>query len=205
VITAEAMRLTLIGPPGSGKGTQATRVATHLRVPAIHVGALLRRQAADATALGTASRPFLDRGDLVPDQLVTQMVLDRLDQPDCANGFVLDGFPRTVPQAEVLDRHLAARGVALDAACYLEVPDEELRRRLGGRGRTDDSEQVVRHRLAVFMTHVGPLLQYYRDRGLLVVVDAVGPVEVVSGRILAALAGQAGAVPGSAGLPSASG
>lgn len=189
---ARPVRLTLIGPPGSGKGTQATRLATHLNVPAIHVGVLLRRQAADATQLGKASKPFLDRGDLVPDRLVAQMVLERLDQPDCADGFVLDGFPRTVSQAEALERHLLARGTALDAACYLEVPSREVRRRLGGRGRADDDDEVIRHRLAVFTTHLRPLLRYYRSRGLLVVVDAVGPVEVVTGRILAALAQQTG-------------
>jgi adenylate kinase len=193
----EARRVTLIGPPGSGKGTQADRIARHLRVPPIHVGALLRRQAADTTPVGRTTREFLDRGDLLPDRPVTRMVLDRIDQPDCAGGFVLEGFPRTIGQAEALDRHLAARGTALDAACYLEVPDEELWRRLAGRGRVDDNEGVIRHRLTVFTTQTRPLLAYYRDRGRLLVIDAVGPVEVVTERILAGLArlaGQPGAV-----------
>ena len=135
----------------------------------------------------------MDRGDLVPDELVTRMVLDRLDDPDCSDGFVLDGFPRTVAQAKALDRHLAERGAALDAACYLEVPEEELRRRLAARGRGDDSDQVVRRRLAVFRTNAQPLLRYYRGLGRLVVVDAGGPVEAVTRAILAALSERAAA------------
>jgi adenylate kinase len=192
------MRVSLIGPPGSGKGTQADRVASSLGVTPVHVGALLRRQVTASTALGTAARPFMDRGDLVPGELVTRLVLDRLDDPDCSNGFVLDGFPRTIAQAQALDRHLAERSAALDAACYLDVPEEELRRRLSARGRGDDSEQVVRRRLAVFKASSQPLLRYYRERGRLVVVDAGAPVEAVTERILAALyerAAAAGRVP----------
>jgi adenylate kinase len=181
------MRLTLIGPPGSGKGTQADRIASHLRVPPIHVGALLRRQASDTTPVGRTIQRLMGRGDLVPDGLVIRMVLERIDQPDCAAGFVLDGFPRRIGQAEALDRHLGTRGTALDAACYLEVSDEEIRRRLAGRGRVDDDEQVIGHRLAVFRTQTRPLLAYYQDRGRLVVIDAVGPVDVVTQRILAGL------------------
>jgi adenylate kinase len=191
------MRLTLIGPPGSGKGTQADRIASHLRVPPIHVGALLRRQAAGTTSAARTTQGFLDRGDLLPDRLVTPMVLQRIDQPDCAGGFVLEGFPRRVGQARALDQHLATRGAALDAACYLQVPDEELWRRLAARGRVDDDERVIGHRLAVFKTQTRPLLAYYRDRGRLVAIDAVGPVEVVTERILAALThlvGQTGPV-----------
>jgi adenylate kinase len=189
------MRLTLIGPPGSGKGTLSAWIARELRLPAVHVGALLRRQAAEATPLGRAAEAFLRRGDLVPDRLVTDMVLQRLGQPDCAGGFVLDGFPRTIDQAQALDRYLEARDAAIDAACYLKVPDEELWRRLRGRGRLDDEERVIRHRLAVFASQTRPVIDHYRDRGRLVVVDAVGPPEVVGERILhgvAALAGRAG-------------
>ena len=182
------MRLTLLGPPGSGKGTLSTRIARRLRLPAIHVGALLRRQAAEATPLGRAAGVFLRRGDLVPDRLVTRLVLERLDQPDCAGGFVLDGFPRTIGQAEALDEYLAARGAALDAACCLKVPDDELWRRLRGRGRGDDQERVIRHRLAVWTSQTRPVLAYYRDRGRLVVVDAVGPPEVIAERLLSRVA-----------------
>jgi adenylate kinase len=157
-------------------------------VPVVPVGALLRRQVAEATPLGRTAEAFLRRGDLVPGQLVTRMVLERLDEPDCAGGFVLDGFPRTTGQAEELDRYLAARGAALDAACYLEVPDDELWRRLLGRRRSDDDEQVIRRRLEVFTTHTRPLLDSYRDRGRLQVIDAVGPPDVVGERILAAIA-----------------
>jgi adenylate kinase len=189
------MRLTLIGPPGSGKGTLAAWIAPKLRLPAIHVGALLRRQAAEATPLGRAAEAFLRRGDLVPDRLVTELVLERLGEPDCASGFVLDGFPRTIDQAEALDRYLEARDATLDAACYLKVADDELWRRLRGRGRLDDEEWVIRHRLAVFASQTRPVIDHYRDRGRLVVVDAVGPPEVVGERILngvAALAGTTG-------------
>ena len=189
------MRLTLIGPPGSGKGTLAAWIAPKLRLPTIHVGALLRRQAAEKTPLGRAAEAFLRRGDLVPDRLVTELVLERLGEPDCASGFVLDGFPRTIDQAEALDRYLEARDATLDAACYLKVPDDELWRRLRGRGRLDDEEWVIRHRLAVFASQTRPVIDHYRDRGCLVVVDAVGPPEVVGERILngvAALAGRAG-------------
>jgi adenylate kinase len=182
------MRLTLLGPPGSGKGTLSTRIARRLRLPAVHVGALLRRQAAEATPLGRAAGAFLRRGDLVPDRLVTGLVLERLDQPDCARGFVLDGFPRTIGQAEALDEYLAARGAALDAACCLEVPDDELWRRLRGRGRSDDEELVIRHRLAVWARQTRPVLAYYRDRGRLAVVDAVGPPEVIAERLLSRVA-----------------
>jgi adenylate kinase len=181
------MRVTLIGAPGSGKGTQAERIAGHHGVAALHVGALLRQEAADRTPLGVAAEPFLERGDLVPDDVVTGMVLGRLSKPDCAAGVVLDGFPRTTAQAEALDGHLTARGTALDAALYLEVPEDELWRRLAGRGRADDSEGVIRHRLTVYMRQTRPLLQYYRERGRLVVVDAVGSVDDVTGRALAAL------------------
>jgi adenylate kinase len=181
------MRLTLVGAPGSGKGTQAERVASRLGVAAVHVGALLREQAGEATALGVEARPFLERGDLVPDRIVTGMVLARLGRPDCAAGFLLDGYPRTLAQAEALDGHLADRPAGLDAACYLEVPQEELWRRLSGRGRADDSEAVIRHRLEVFMDRTRPLLRFYAERGRLVTVDAVGAVEVVTERILAAL------------------
>ena len=189
------MRLTLIGPPGSGKGTLAAWIAPKLRLPPIHVGTLLRRQTAEATPLGRAAEAFLRRGDLVPDRLVTELVLERLGEPDCASGFVLDGFPRTIDQAEALDRYLEARDTTLDAACYLKVPDDELWRRLRGRGRLDDEEWVIRHRLAVFASQTRPVIDHYRDRGRLVVVDAVGPPEVVGERILngvAALAGRAG-------------
>jgi adenylate kinase len=182
------MRLTLIGAPGSGKGTQADRIAGHLGVATVHVGALLREQAAAGTPLGTMAEPYLDRGDLVPDEVVTEMVLGRLAQPDCRRGSVLDGFPRNTAQAEALDQHLESRGTALDAACYLEVGEDELWRRLSGRGRGDDTDQVIRHRLEVFMSRTRPLLRYYRGRGILIVVDAVGPVEDVTKRILAALA-----------------
>jgi adenylate kinase len=182
------MRLTLLGPPGSGKGTLSTRIARQLRLPAVHVGALLRRHAAEATPLGRAAGAFLRRGDLVPDRLVTGLVLERLDQPDCARGFVLDGFPRTIGQAEALDEYLAARGAALDAACCLEVPDDELWRRLRGRGRSDDEELVIHHRLAVWARQTRPVLAYYRDRGRLAVVDAVGPPEVIAERLLSRVA-----------------
>jgi adenylate kinase len=130
----------------------------------------------------------MDRGDLVPDDVVIAMVMERLAEADCAAGFVLDGFPRTVNQAEALDRRLADQGTPLDAALSFDVTEEELLRRLAGRAaaqhRSDDSEQTIRHRLEVFAIKTRPLIDYYAHRGLLISVDAIGPIELVTKRIL---------------------
>ena len=169
----------------------ATWIAGQLRLPRSRWGAAAA-PGRGGDPLGRAAEAFLGRGDLVPDRLVTELVLERLDQPDCAGGFVLDGFPRTIVQAEALDRYLEARTPPRRGLHSLEVPEDELWRRLLGRGRSDDEERVIRHRLAVFASQTRPVIDYYRDRGRLVVVDAVGPPEAIGGRILNGVAGLAG-------------
>ena len=182
----------MLGPPGAGKGTQAVRLAEHFGCADIATGDIFRANVAEGTELGRIAQEYMDRGDLVPDQVVIAMVMDRLAEPDCAAGFILDGFPRTVAQAEALDHRLAELRSPLDAALTFEVTEDELFRRLAGRAsalhRSDDSEQTIRHRLEVFAIKTRPLIDYYAHRGLLVNVDAIGPVEVVSKRILDDLA-----------------
>jgi adenylate kinase len=187
------MRIVLLGPPGAGKGTQAARVACRFGCPHIATGDIFRANVAEGTDLGRAAQEYMDRGDLVPDELVIAMVMERLGESDGGAGFVLDGFPRTVNQAEALDLRLAGLGVPLHAVLCFEAAEEELLRRLAGRAaaqhRADDAEQTIRHRLEVFAIKTRPLIDYYAHRGLLITVDAIGPIEVVTKRILAALEG----------------
>jgi adenylate kinase len=187
------MRIVLLGPPGAGKGTQAARVACRFGTPHIATGDIFRANVAEGTELGRAAQEYMDRGDLVPDDVVIAMVMERLAESDCAAGFVLDGFPRTVNQAEALDRRLAGLGTPLDAALSFDVTEEELLRRLAGRAaaqhRADDAEQTIRYRLEVFAVKTRPLIDYYARRGLLINVDAIGPIEVVTKRILDDLEG----------------
>jgi adenylate kinase len=182
------MRIVLLGPPGAGKGTQAARVACRFGCPHIATGDIFRANVAEGTELGRAAQEYMDRGDLVPDELVIAMVMERLASSDCDAGFVLDGFPRTVAQAEALDRRLAGLGTPLEAALSFDVTEEELLRRLAGRAaaqhRADDAEQTIRHRLEVFAIKTRPLIDYYRHRRLLTMVDGVGRVEDVTTRIL---------------------
>jgi adenylate kinase len=182
------MRVLLIGPPGAGKGTQAVRIADHFSCADIATGDIFRANVAEGTELGRIAQEYMDRGDLVPDEVVIAMVMGRLAEPDCTAGFLLDGFPRTVAQAEALDHRLAELSTPLHAALNFEITEEELLRRLVGRAaelhRSDDSEQTIRHRLEVFAIKTRPLIDYYAHRRLLVNVDAIGPVEVVTKRIL---------------------
>jgi adenylate kinase len=182
------MRIVLLGPPGAGKGTQAVRVASRFNAPHIATGDIFRANVASGTELGRAAQEYMDRGDLVPDDVVIAMVMERLAEDDCEGGFVLDGFPRTVEQAEALDRRLDGLGTPLEAALSFDVTEEELLRRLAGRAaaehRADDAEQTIRHRLEVFAIKTRPLIEYYAHRRLLVNVDAIGPIEVVTKRIL---------------------
>jgi adenylate kinase len=182
------MRLVLLGPPGAGKGTQAARVAAQFGGPHIATGDIFRANVASGTELGRVAQEYMDRGDLVPDEVVIAMVMERLAEPDCAAGFVLDGFPRTVNQAEALDRRLVDLGAPLHAVLCFEAAEEELLRRLAGRAaaqhRADDVEQTIRHRLEVFASKTRPLIDYYRHRRLLTMVDGVGRVEDVTLRIL---------------------
>jgi len=187
------LRLVVLGPPGAGKGTQAVKLAEHFACADVATGDIFRANVAEGTGLGRAAQEYMDRGDLVPDELVIAMVMDRLVESDCDGGFVLDGFPRTVNQAEALDRRLGGIAQPLEAALSFDVTEEELLRRLAGRAaaqhRADDAEQTIRHRLEVFAIKTRPLIDYYARRGLLINIDAIGPIEVVTKRILDDLEG----------------
>jgi adenylate kinase len=187
------LRLVVLGPPGAGKGTQAVQIAKEFACSDVATGDIFRANVAEGSELGQAAQEYMDRGDLVPDELVIAMVMERLAERDCQAGFVLDGFPRTVNQAEALDRRLVEMGSPLQAVLCVQADENELLRRLAGRAaaqhRSDDAEQTIRHRLEVFAIKTRPLIDYYARRGLLVNVDAIGPIEVVTKRILDDLEG----------------
>lgn len=184
-------RIVLLGPPGAGKGTQAARLAEALGVPAISTGDIFRANIAGGTELGRTAQAYTARGELVPDEVTNAMVAARLDQPDVGGGFLLDGYPRNVAQVAELDAMLAARGIALDVAVELtadtEVVVERLLRRATVEGREDDTEPVIRHRLAVYREQTEPIAALYADRGVLVRVDGIGDVAEVTERLLDAL------------------
>jgi adenylate kinase len=179
------VRLVLVGPPGAGKGTQAARLAEELDVPHISTGDLFRANLEQKTPLGAEAKRYMDAGDLVPDSVTVEMVRDRLTADDATKGFILDGFPRNVSQAGALAGLLAERGEELDSIVEFRVPEDELVRRLLGRGRTDDTEDVIRNRQQVYRDETTPLLRFYVDR--LVSVDALGSVDEITDRVLAAL------------------
>jgi adenylate kinase len=185
------MRVLLIGPPGAGKGTQAVRIATHFDLAKIATGDLLREQVAKGTELGQVAKEYMDRGDLVPDDIVIEMTRDRMLQASEEGGYVLDGYPRTLPQAEAAYRWAVARGIPFDLTLYFEIEEDELLARLAGRAReehrSDDTEETVRHRLEVFATQTRPLVDYYQRRGILVRINAVGQVDAISEEIFANL------------------
>jgi adenylate kinase len=184
------MRLVLLGPPGAGKGTQATRIAKRFAVPQLSTGDMLREAVASGSALGTRVKDIMERGELVPDDVVIAVIADRMDHSDAANGFVLDGFPRTVAQAEALDRELAARGIGLDAVLELEVDEDVLLVRIEGRAeeagkkglpvRRDDNPEVFKTRLKAYRAQTAPVTEYYRSQGLLHIVDGLQPIDVVT-------------------------
>lgn len=179
------MRLVLVGPPGAGKGTQAAVLGEQLAVPHISTGDLFRANIGNSTPLGQKAKSYIDAGELVPDEVTNEMVRERLAEPDAQKGFLLDGFPRTTPQADVLGDILAENGMELTAVLQFDVPEEELVRRMLERGRSDDTEDVIRRRLAVYHSETAPLLDYYRDK--VIKVDALGSVEEITDRALAAL------------------
>ena len=212
------MRLVLVGPPGAGKGTQAQFISAHLGVPKISTGDIFRANVSQGTELGMQAKKFMDAGDLVPDEITIGMVRDRLGEDDARQGFLLDGFPRNVPQARTLDEILKDVSTPLDVVLELVVDDDEVVRRLSGRRtcrncghiwhldfdppsnegicdicggelfqRDDDMPETVRHRLEVYYEQTSPLVGYYAEAGILVGIDAMGPVDDVTDRAIAAL------------------
>lgn len=185
------MRLLIMGPPGAGKGTQGKKLAEELGIPTVSTGDIFRSNVANQTELGKIVSAIMTKGELVPDSVTVDLVADRLAQPDASTGFLLDGFPRTVGQAEALDEILTKLATQLDAVLSLVVDEETLVRRMLSRaeieGRTDDNEETIRHRFAVYTAETEPLLTLYRDRGLLIDVDGLGSVDEVLNRLLTAL------------------
>lgn len=185
------MRLILLGAPGSGKGTQAARLKDHLQVPHISTGDLLRAEVAAGSELGLAAKEVMARGELVSDEILLGMLKSRLSREDCARGFILDGYPRNVAQANALTALLASIQQPLEAAVQLEVPTELLVERIAGRaqaeGRADDSPESVRTRLKVYDEQTAPVVDFYRNTGKLSVVDGVGELDEVFTRIIEAI------------------
>jgi adenylate kinase len=182
------VRLVLVGPPGAGKGTQATVLSEKLGVPHISTGDLFRAHISQQTELGREVQEYLDSGELVPDAVTNEMVRERLSQSDAREGFLLDGFPRNVAQANVLGEILAADGHQLDAVLEFQVDEDVVVERLLARGRADDKEEVIRHRQQVYRTETAPILDYHAD--IVVSIDAVGDVDEVSERAIRALRGE---------------
>ena len=212
------MRLVLVGPPGAGKGTQAQFIAAQFAIPKISTGDIFRANVSQGTDLGVTAKKYMDAGDLVPDEVTNAMVRERLKEDDAVDGFLLDGFPRTVPQAETLNEMLVDMGLDLNVVLELVVDDEEVIRRLSGRRtcrncghiwhidfdppnqegicdhcggqlfqRDDDKPDTVRHRLEVYSKQTAPLVSYYAEKGILLGIDATGPVDDVTERAIAAL------------------
>ncbi|ESP97651.1 adenylate kinase [Streptomyces sp. CHA1] len=213
------MRIVLVGPPGAGKGTQAAFLAKNLSIPHISTGDLFRANISQGTELGKQAKSYMDAGNLVPDEVTIGMAEDRMGQADAENGFLLDGFPRNVSQAKALDESLKAQGVALDAVLDLEVPEDEVVKRIAGRRicrndsshvfhveyskprtegvcdvcggelyqRADDKEETVRKRLEVYHNETEPIIDHYKAQGLVVTISALGKVDEVTARAMAAL------------------
>jgi adenylate kinase len=212
------MRLVLVGPPGAGKGTQAQFISAHMGIPKISTGDIFRANVSQGTELGQQAKKFMDAGDLVPDEITIGMVVSRLEEDDARKGFLLDGFPRNVPQAKTFNDLLLDAGTPLDVVLELVVDDDEVVRRLSGRRtcrncghiwhldfdppsadgvcdicggelfqRDDDKPETIRHRLEVYYEQTAPLVGYYAEAGVLVGIDAMGPVDDVTERALAAL------------------
>jgi adenylate kinase len=179
------VRLVLLGPPGAGKGTQSEKLSEKLGIPQISTGDLFRSNIGQGTKLGLEAKGYLDAGDLVPSELTNQLVDERLDHPDAAKGFILDGYPRSIEQAKALHDMLGRRGTDIDAVLEFRVSQDELLQRLKGRGRADDTDDVIINRMKVYRDETAPLLEYYRDE--LKTVDAIGTMDEVFARALRAL------------------
>ena len=185
-------RLLIVGPPGAGKGTQSTRITDEYSIPAIATGDIFRANIKNETELGLQVKAIIDAGDFVPDSLTNDLIASRLQEADALNGFLLDGYPRTVDQLNFLDGILAESGTALDAVILLVVDPDELVSRLLKRaheqGRTDDTEETIRHRQDLYARETAPLIAVYKERGLVIEIDALGQVDEVSARIAEGLA-----------------
>ena len=195
---SDSARFLIVGPQGSGKGTQGVLVAEAFGVPQVATGDIFRENVKGGTDLGKQVQEIIEAGHLVPDELTSELVRDRLAQPDAARGFLLDGYPRNRGQVEHLDAFLGGRGESLDAVIELAVPRDEsiarLRQRAIDQGRTDDTEEVIANRLAIYERETAPILDVYRERDLVLAVDGVGSLDEVTERIFAALA-ERGLVP----------
>jgi adenylate kinase len=188
--------LVLLGAPGAGKGTQAQRIVAEYGIPQISTGDILRAAVAAGSELGERVRPIMESGQLVPDELIVDLIRDRLEQADTAGGCIFDGFPRTIPQARALDEMLPRIGRRITSALFFDLPDEEAKRRMFGRaeqeGRADDTPEVIEERIRVYHEKTSPLLEHYRTSSTLVRIDASGTVEEVYARVVAILGAPAG-------------
>lgn len=184
-------RLLIIGPPGAGKGTQAVKIAEKLNIPAISTGDIFRKNIKEETELGKEAKGYIDEGNLVPDSVTNRMVRARLAEEDCTDGFLLDGYPRNVAQVSELDDILTDMGQEIGQVLLLVADNEELVQRLLGRaaeqGRSDDNEEVIRHRLKVYEEETAPLVAIYSERGLVTFIDGLGEIDEVTTRIMDAL------------------